>query len=97
MAAGGADQPVLFCDNVGADIVAGHVAGGLEHVEDRVDSEGQGDNRRDLILAETCVFQNHEEEKHAPAGNSAGTDRGEDHRDEKNQQLFCRKRYAEQI
>ena len=87
----------MFGNDVGADVVAGHIAGGFEHIEDRVDPERQGNDRCGLRGVEPGVFKDHEEEKNASSRNSSRADRGEDNRNQQDQYLCCRERDPEDV
>ena len=74
-------------EDEGADVVAGDIAGGFEHVEEGIDAEGEGDDGGGLGGRQVEGIENEEEEEDAAAGDTASADGGEDDTKDHNQQL----------
>ena len=75
-------------EDEGADVVTGDIAGCFKHVEERIDSEGEGDDCGGLGGGEIKRIENEEEEEDAAAGDTASADGGEDDTKDHNQQLY---------
>ena len=74
-------------EDEGADVVAGDIAGGFEHIEERIDTEGEGDDGGSLGGREIKRIEDEEEEENASAGDAACADGGEDDTKNHNHQL----------